>query len=99
MLKLFYGLLSAIQGKTRADGQALLATDTNQLFFDVGSQRYPVKDPTAGQSLGYANQTISLKDGSGTEISSVDLDPTLDFVMEVDLSDGHLYWGPLSEGE
>lgn len=97
MLKLFYDISSAIINKAIAAGQLIFATDTNQLLIDIGNSRYPVKDPTAGQALSYSNQIISLKDASNTVISSVELDPTLDFQMSVDPTDGHLYWGSINE--
>ena len=99
MLKMFYGLSSAIINKAKAAGQLIFATDTNQLLVDIGNTRYPVKDPTAGKSLSYTNQIISLKDESNTVISSVELNPTLDFQMSVNPADGHLYWDSINANE
>lgn len=99
MLKLLYDVSSAIVNKAISAGQLLFATDTKQLLVDIGNSRYPVQDPTAGKSLSYVNQTISLKDATNTTISSVELDPTLDFQMVFDPTDGHLYWGSINESE
>ena len=87
MFKFLKGLKARIDAKAVADSQVLFSTDTNQLFFDIGSTRYQVKDP---KSLAYASHVISLKDVNGTVISSVDISsPT---VFTVNTADGHMYY-------
>lgn len=91
MFNFFKGLKSKVAAKSVANDQVLFSTDTGQLNFDMDSTRHPVKDPTAGKALSYANKTITLSDAEGNTLSSVDITSSTNLFW-VDIETGHLMY-------
>lgn len=98
MFDFFRGIFSHIAEVPIKDEQISFATDTESLHIDSASQRYTVKDPTAGKTLELDsdNKLINLKNASSQTISSIDLS---DFIQEgfqlckFEIgSNGHLYY-------
>lgn len=91
MLNFKSGIASHIALTTTASGNVLFSTDTNELKFDLSNnERKSVKDTSAGHSLSFADDILSLKDANNNVLSSVDLE--LSMQPSLNMTDGHLYF-------
>lgn len=98
MFNFFRGVLSHIAEVPIKNEQISFATDTESLHIDSSSQRYTVKDPTAGKALELDsdNKLIKLKNASSQTISTIDLSDLIQEGFQLCKfeigSNGHLYY-------